>query len=134
MPFPAGIAMLYRRGESPKHYTDQMKLFNAIAAAAVIGTSFIAASPAFAECRFHGASLRSERTARFSVTNYRRYPVNLIWINFNGNRKLYNTIGSGETFTQPTFASHMWVIEEEGSNRCLTNIRLGMSNQDLTLR
>ena len=41
-----GTAMVCLRGESLTHHTNQMKLFNAIAAAAVIGTSFIAANPA----------------------------------------------------------------------------------------
>ena len=37
--------MVCSRGESLTHRTNQMKLLNAIAAAAVIGTSFIAANP-----------------------------------------------------------------------------------------
>ena len=37
--------MVCSRGESLTHRTNQMKLLNAIAAAAVIGTSLIAASP-----------------------------------------------------------------------------------------
>ena len=39
-------AMVCLRGESLTHHTSQMKLFNAIAAAAVIGTSLITATPA----------------------------------------------------------------------------------------
>ena len=38
--------MVCLRGESLTHRINQMKLFNAIAASAVIGTSFIAANPA----------------------------------------------------------------------------------------
>ena len=38
--------MVCLRGESLTHHTNQMKLFNAIVVAAVIGTSFIAANPA----------------------------------------------------------------------------------------
>ena len=38
--------MVCSRGESLTHHTNQMKFFNAIAAAAVIGTSFIAPNPA----------------------------------------------------------------------------------------
>ena len=38
--------MVCSRGESPTHHIKQMKLFNAIAAAAVIGTSCIVAMPA----------------------------------------------------------------------------------------
>ena len=38
--------MVCLRGESLTTHTNQMKLFNAIAAAAVIGTSLFAANPA----------------------------------------------------------------------------------------
>ena len=38
--------MVYSRGESLTHHMNQMKLFNAIAAAAVIGASLISATPA----------------------------------------------------------------------------------------
>jgi len=41
--------MVYSRGESLTLHISQMKLLNAIAAAAVIGASFIAASPANAQ-------------------------------------------------------------------------------------
>ena len=37
-------------GESPTTHRNQMKLFNAIAAAAVIGTSLIVIQPAIAGC------------------------------------------------------------------------------------
>ena len=43
--------MVCSRGESHTHHTNQMKLFNAIAAAAaVIGTTFVAATPSEARC------------------------------------------------------------------------------------
>ena len=38
--------MVCSRGESLTHHTNQMKLFNAIAAAAVIGTSILSVTPA----------------------------------------------------------------------------------------
>lgn len=38
------------RGESLTHHTNKMKLFNVIAAAAVIGTSLISARPVKAGC------------------------------------------------------------------------------------
>lgn len=46
MPFPDAIAMVSLRCESLTHHSNQMKLSNAIAAAAVIGPSFITTSPA----------------------------------------------------------------------------------------
>ena len=42
-------AMVYSRDESPTHHTNQMKLFNTIAAAATITGSLAFASPALAE-------------------------------------------------------------------------------------
>ena len=126
--------MVSLRGESLTHHTNQMKLFNAIAVATVIGTSFIATRPALAECRADGVSIPSQRPVQLSVTNNRNYPVKLIWIDFDGSRKLYDTIASGDTILQPTYDNHLWVIEEDGSNICLTNIRPGASNQALTLR
>ena len=49
--------MVCLRGESLTTHMNQMKLFNAIAAAAVIGASFVAASPAI------GASLEDKQRA-----------------------------------------------------------------------
>ena len=37
--------MACSKGEGPTHHINQIKLLNAIAAAAAIGTSFIAANP-----------------------------------------------------------------------------------------
>ena len=42
--------MVCSRGESLTHHTNQMRLFNAIAAATVIGTSLIVIPPAMAGC------------------------------------------------------------------------------------
>lgn len=129
------FAMLFPRKREPyTPHRNQMKLLNAFAVACVISTSFISGSPAFAKCRVDDLSMPSQTNAKFSVTNFRNSAVSLIWVTFDGNRKSYMSIGPGETFMQPTYTNHVWLIEEEGTGRCLTSIRLGTSNQHLIIR
>lgn len=122
-----------KEGRLP-HHLSRMKLFKAIAVAAVISTAFVSTSPAYARCRVDGVSKPSQRNAQFTVTNNRNRAANLVWIAFDGSRELYASIGSGETFTQPTYTNHLWLIKEKGTGRCLTLIRLGTTSQQLTIR
>ena len=112
----------------------KMKSFNAIATAAFVGASLLTAQPALAACSSREVSYTSRVSVQFSVTNNRRYPVNVVWIDFEGIRKHYRTLRSGDTFSSSSYLSHVWIMEEASSNLCLSNIRLGAANQHLILR
>ncbi len=111
-----------------------MKSFNAIATAGFVGASLLTAQPALAACSSREVSYTSRVSVQFSVTNNRRYPVNVVWIDFEGIRKHYRTLRSGDTFSSSSYLSHVWIMEEASSNLCLSNIRLGAANQHLILR
>ena len=123
-----------RYSDSKKDKRCKMKSFNAIATAAFVGASLLTAQPALAACSSREVSYTSRVSVQFSVTNNRRYPVNVVWIDFEGIRKHYRTLRSGDTFSSSSYLSHVWIMEEASSNLCLSNIRLGAANQHLILR
>lgn len=40
----------------------------------------------------------------------------LYWINYEGDRELYNTIYVGQSVVQPTFMGHPWVVTVTGAD------------------
>ena len=57
--------------------------------------------------------IRSEGTGVYSVIevdNRTADKVELIWIDFQGNRKHYKSVESGMTLEQSTFDGHVWVV------------------------
>ena len=71
--------MVCLRGESLTHHTNQMKLFNAIAAAAVIGTSLITATPAEARNGWIYAAQGSENSHYIKKLGYQGPFVKFQW-------------------------------------------------------
>jgi VHL beta domain len=45
-------------------------------------------------------------------------PVQLYWLDYGGQRKLYMTIAPGQSFTQPTYVTHPWVATDL-SGKCI---------------
>jgi VHL beta domain len=45
-------------------------------------------------------------------------PAKIYWITFGGERKLYKEIASTQSFLQPTYVSHIWVIADS-AGKCL---------------
>ena len=56
--------------------------------------------------------------ARLIFRNTLPTPVQLFWLDHQGRRQPYTSIGPGETGVQPTFFTHHWVVAEP-SGRCL---------------
>lgn len=42
--------------------------------------------------------------------NVRGTSVNLFWVGFDGQRRFYATIASGEEWFQPTYVTHRWIV------------------------
>jgi hypothetical protein len=81
------------------------------------------AIPTFSDvsCRREG-SLKSTEFQRSAIAIFRNNhgaPVRLDWINYLGDRVFYTTIGNGETYQQPTFIGHPWVVAD-ASDTCLS--------------
>ena len=82
------------------------------------------AKPAMARCEATGYSWESNQPASITIANRRWRPIRLIWVDFNRKRRFYRSIAPGRSYRQPSYSRHLWLIEEEGTGRCLSRIRL----------
>jgi uncharacterized membrane protein (UPF0127 family) len=65
--------------------------------------------------------------------NSRSRPLKVAWIDFQGQEHLYRTLQPGESYTQPTYTSQVWVLETAAggcvkalkvlSDRAIANIK-----------
>ena len=60
-------------------------------------------------------SLTSENATEVRFVNTRVGPIRLYWLDFEGHRQLYSTLASGQSLTQPTYATHPWVVTDENA-------------------
>ena len=63
-------------------------------------------------------SQRTEIQSRLIFRNGLAQPVQLFWLDYDGRRRPYLSLGPGETGVQPTFFTHPWVVADLGG-RCL---------------
>jgi hypothetical protein len=57
-----------------------------------------------------------DQNAVLTITNYLDSSVMIYWINYQGNRVLYRTLASGESYRQETFFTHVWLAaSQDGS-------------------
>jgi hypothetical protein len=79
------------------------------------------------------SSLSGERPANITFTNDTAAVRNIFWINYSGQRQLYQTLQPGQHYTQPTYVTHPWVItDNEGV--CKTAIVAQQSDTDFQIR
>jgi len=74
--------------------------------------------PAYAcslEASLH--SINGSQTAAITFVNASSITQNVYWRDYSGTRVLYNTLSPGQSFVQPTFLTHPWVITDS-SNTC----------------
>lgn len=64
--------------------------------------------------------------------NERAEAIRVYWINYSGHRELYGSIDPGETHTQPTFATHPWVVTDDQDN-CLNVYFADKGNNTVTI-
>ena len=57
-------------------------------------------------------SLRSELETRITFVNRSDQPIQTHWLDFDGKRKLYETVPPGKQVDQPTFVMHPWVVTD----------------------
>jgi hypothetical protein len=63
-------------------------------------------------------SQRTEIQSRLIFRNGLSQPIQLFWLDYDGRRRPYLSLGPGETGVQPTFFTHPWVVADTGG-RCL---------------
>jgi hypothetical protein len=64
------------------------------------------------------ASQKSNVESSLTLRNSLGQPVQLFWLDYDGRRRPYQSIGPGETYVQPTFFTHPWVVADL-SGRCI---------------
>lgn len=40
--------------------------------------------------------------------------IKIIWLDFAGEEKLYQSLGPSESYVQPTYSGHVWLVRTEG--------------------
>jgi hypothetical protein len=78
-------------------------------------------------------SLTSETPTEVRFVNTRVGPIRLYWMDFEGHRQLYSTLGSGQSLTQPTYATHPWVVTDENAV-CLSTFLAGRDPATATIK
>lgn len=63
-------------------------------------------------------SLESTTTSSITFDNQSGTTVRIFWLDFGGNRVLYNTLAAGQSYVQPTWLTHPWVAVDD-SDQCL---------------
>jgi len=57
--------------------------------------------------------------------NETRNPINVLWINYEGREVPYRTLDPGDSYRQPTFASHPWRLRDAMTGRILRTMVAG---------
>ena len=57
-------------------------------------------------------SLNSDIPALITFVNRSNQAVNVYWLDFGGNRKLYQTLEAGGSYTQQTYLTHPWLVAD----------------------
>jgi hypothetical protein len=68
------------------------------------------------------ATLAAQRTnieSKLIVRNQSGRPIQLFWLDYDGRRRPFLSLGPGETGVQPTFFTHPWVVAD-ASGRCIS--------------
>lgn len=55
-------------------------------------------------------SVRSDRATAIDFVNTRRQRVVVHWLDYHGRRVQYRVLGPGDSYRQPTYVTHPWVI------------------------
>lgn len=61
-------------------------------------------------------SVENELAATIVFTNSSPKTVKVFWLDFDGKRKLYRTLSAGESYEQPTYLMHPWLITDDADN------------------
>jgi hypothetical protein len=57
--------------------------------------------------------------ANIEFINDVAFPVSIYWINYSGDRVFYQSVGPNQSYVQPTFITHPWLVVETGTGESL---------------
>jgi von Hippel-Lindau disease tumor supressor len=61
-------------------------------------------------------SVSHDVEATLKFVNKSGKTVKVYWLDYEGDRKLYQTLQDGESYDQPTYLTHPWVITDENDD------------------
>ncbi len=67
-------------------------------------------------------SIHSQIPTEVTFRNLTNNPVRVIWIDYEGRERRYRTLAPGESYMQPTFATHPWRLRDAKTGRTLRTI------------
>jgi VHL beta domain len=80
----------------------------------------VLSTSAFAGCGPR-KSLPSNHAVDVTFENNTTGPVKVIWYTFNGGRKLYQSLGAGQSYVQSTYTKHVWELTD-ASGKCISTL------------
>jgi TIR domain/VHL beta domain len=83
-----------------------------------IPTAPPAPAPAPIKCKEEGTLRSLEANVQTSIvfTNRGNQPIRVYWLDYDGKRILYETLGTGEVGSNPTYVTHPWLITDAKDN------------------
>lgn len=60
----------------------------------------------------------SDTSLELAFVNETETRVTVYWIDFKGTRVFYNSLAPGESYTQQTYVTHPWIVDDD-DGRCL---------------
>ena len=77
-------------------------------------------------------SIPSDQAVTMTVVNSSSEPVSVYWSDLGGSLNFYMTLNPGQSYNQPTFASHSWIFWQ--GNRCEFYFTMPTVDQTVTIR
>ena len=65
------------------------------------------------------------QTATISWLNSTKSPAKIYWLTYSGARDLYDTLAPGQSYSQPTYVGHRWLVVESGACSAMTVMKPG---------
>ncbi len=72
-------------------------------------------------------SIHSQVPTQVTFRNETRTPVRVLWIDYQGREVPYRQLYPGESYVQPTFATHPWRVRETASGKVLRTVVAGVA-------
>ena len=67
-------------------------------------------------------STTGETPTKIEFINRMPEPVDVYWINYDGEEEKFHTLGVGKSYMQDTYATHPWIVKPVSDNRQLAII------------
>ncbi len=101
----------------------------------LVGLPVVAAAGQVFECsKIEGrSSPESQKKVSVQFVNRGSKERRLYWLSFDGNRKLYTTLGKDAKYDIDTFVGHFWVVTDD-KGACLEAYMISSSDSQIVLR